>query len=125
MMMGLNIMRHWMRTVNVNSQVFLLTMSPECYNTIQETVLCAYSGEDASTIGTLPNFLFSLRAVMSLSSLCNASNPLSIHDPYPRRQRVGGSLKVNISSPSSRSKDQIRLRRRKAWLRVRRCPLSR
>ena len=79
----------------------------QCYNTIQETMLCAYSGEEASSIGTLPNFLFSLHAAMSLSSFYKILNLLSIHDPYPWRQRVGGSLKVNISSPSWRSKDQI------------------
>jgi len=62
----------------------------------QETVSYAYSDEDASTIGKFPNFQFSLHAVTSLSSLGNASKPLSIHDPYPRQQGAGGFRKVNI-----------------------------
>ena len=62
----------------------------------QETVSYAYSDEDASTIGRFPNFQFSLHAVTSLSSLCNASKPLTNHDSYPRQQGAGGSRKVNI-----------------------------
>ena len=40
--MGLHIMRHRMEMVNshVCALCLLLTMSPECYNTIQETIIC-------------------------------------------------------------------------------------
>ncbi|KIM56206.1 hypothetical protein SCLCIDRAFT_250825 [Scleroderma citrinum Foug A] len=71
-------------------------MSPECCNTIQETMSYPCSDKDASTIGRHPNFQFSLHAVTSLSSLRSASHPLSMHDYYSRRQGAGGSRKVNI-----------------------------
>ena len=80
MVMGLNITKHRLRTVNFQVCVpcLLLMMSPECYNTKQETVSYAYSDEDASRLPSEGIQISGSASMPShLSSLCDASNSLS------------------------------------------------